>query len=167
MGFTEAILPYFRSSGSHASLFRAMCLDITHDLDIDRASVWVAEGISRDLVLQAGFDRRDCSFDAGTTLPSAMHPLYFAELLVQEFIQVDEALADMRVASMRASYLVPEGVVALLDHIVAGPGGRAVVLCCEQAATGHRPWRDKDRQYLVAMTRLLDQALRESWKSGA
>ncbi|MFM2043326.1 MAG: hypothetical protein RLY86_1902 [Pseudomonadota bacterium] len=141
-------------------VFRAVCLDICHDLDMDRASVWGFQANDPVLVMAAGFDRRHCRFETGQSIQAAAHPGYFHELYTSDLIEVGDALTDPRLASLRDGYLVPAGVVALLDLVSVDAVDRAIVLCCEQTEHCRRPWRPKDRAYLSAMARLVGLSAR-------
>lgn len=155
MRFIESALRRAGGAADWLIVHRAICLDICHDLDVDRASVWTGLRRGGDLTMAAGFDRRVCQFDSGAVLRSADHPVYVAELIARDFIVVEDAGGDPRVASLRSRYLAPEGVTALLDHCVEDGTGGCLILCCEQTAGGNRRWRPKDREYLAATTQLL------------
>jgi len=82
------------------------------------------------------------------TLTEAEFRLYL-EVLSRGGVYIsNDTLSDPALASMRASYLVPSNVLALMDAAIAINGMVVGVICCEQI--GHtREWRQREVTALI------------------
>lgn len=79
------------------------------------------------------------ALEAPAALADAEFADYFDALTRRAVYVSEDTLADARLAAMRETYLLPQGVGALLDAAVGVNGSSWGVLCCEHRG-GSRRW---------------------------
>ena len=103
-------------------------------LACSQVSVWALHGVAAARVMQrvGGFDATSQQPLAGSAaLLDTEYAGYFDTLTRNGLYVCDDTLADTRLAAMRESYLIPQGIRALLDAAVGVNGSTWGVLCCE------------------------------------
>ena len=108
-----------------------------------RVSVWrltaAAASTGRVLECLASYDPTPLPAASRASLSEDEFGPYLAVLANQGVYVSGDALADPALAPMRASYLVPGRVEALMDAAISMNGAIVGVVCCEQVG-GRRDW---------------------------
>ncbi len=101
-----------------------------------RVNIWrlVAGAGARDSVLEcvASYDPSPLAAPSRASLPEAEFSLYFRVLAHEGVYVSSDTFVDPTLEPMRASYLVPGLVEALMDAAIAINGAIVGVVCCEQ-----------------------------------
>jgi diguanylate cyclase len=119
-------------------------------LDVSRVSFWHFEE-PQQYIRCEHMHRVDRNTPLGPTLlRRSDFPNYFNSLCQQLVIAVEDASQDPRTAELRASYLAPLDVRAILDVPVRAFGRYLGVLCHEQSGTT-REWTREDETFAAAV----------------
>ncbi len=108
-------------------------------LQVQIAGIWLLDEECRTLTQFCGYDAALDRFDNGIALSALDYPRYFDELMSGRAIAAADARHDPATSEFREGYLVPLGILSMLDAAIR-VGGRIVgMVCCEH--TGHvRHW---------------------------
>ena len=126
----------------------------TATLEAGRAGVWMLDDFGRTLVCADLYSRAGRAHGTETSLSREFHPAYFAAIESEKSVAVNDATRDVRVADMRANYLVPHGIGATLDAPIRMRGYVVGVLCVEHLG-GPREWTEDEKVFAGC---LADQA---------
>ena len=110
---------------------------------VQRVGFWVFEDSDTRLRCIAAYDsEKDAYFDGGS-LPVSACPSYFEAVRSEYVLAVSDTATDPVVADLRASYLEPAGITAMLDLPVRRHGKLVGVLCHEHIGPA-RIWDDQE-----------------------
>lgn len=135
-------------------VFREACRDVVDQVGVVRAGIWFFNLAGDCLTCECLYDRRTDEFIIGTVLAECDYPDYFAALRRELRVVADDAERHPATAAFADTYLRPNGIRALLDHVVRAGDVPVAVLCCEDAAADRR-WTRDDELYLQQMAVLL------------
>jgi PAS domain S-box-containing protein len=127
------------ASGDFIAGLRLITESGAHTLGVDSASVWLFDEDRATLRCLDRFDADSQTHRYDIALTAAHHPEYFAALTTDRSVAVSNTHTDPRTASLRADYLLPWGVGALLDAPIRLAGKLIGVTCLEQHESG-RAW---------------------------
>ncbi|WP_440054109.1 sensor domain-containing diguanylate cyclase [Pseudoalteromonas sp. T1lg65] len=133
--------------------FQSFLLDILEEgrttLAISRVSVWLFDDIENPTQL-LNVANTDWPLEStATSLPKLNYeqfPSYFNAINSGETIAAHNAMSDPRTVEFRDAYLVPEGIVTMLDAVIFKNGIPHGVLCCEGNAS-IRSWHKDEVAY--------------------
>lgn len=131
-------------------------------LDVARLSVWRlnrdADEIECVSLHQSTSPVRD---GAGTRVPRHVCPAYFAALEAERMIDARDARTDPRTSGFTDSYLLPNGIGAMLDVPLRQAGGTLGVLCAEHVG-GPRTWTVDEQNFTMSVANLLAAAVADA-----
>jgi signal transduction histidine kinase len=105
-------------------------------LDVERVSVWEFTEDRKALICLDLFIRSTRAHERPRPVSSC--PRYLATLESSLTLAADDARGDPRTNELTESYLVPHGVVSMLDAPIRRDGRLVGVVCHEQIGTPHR-----------------------------
>jgi diguanylate cyclase (GGDEF)-like protein/PAS domain S-box-containing protein len=111
----------------------------TELLRVDRASVWHFDKHRLSIECLELFDSRTQLHSRGMVIAKEQAHRYFEALARERCIAADDAATDRRTSQFRDSYLVPQGIGALLDAPIFVRGEMVGVVCHEHVG-GPRHW---------------------------
>lgn len=123
-----------------ASLICERCLGLT---DVRYISVWMLDPDQAMLRSIARYDRTTRSFCAEIAISGSDVTEELAILRNATQIASDDALTDQRLEGVRESYLRPQGITAVLEHVIRVSGKDVGLLSLEQTGKP-RPWKPSD-----------------------
>jgi len=127
-------------------------------LSVQRLGVWATEPGADHLRCLCLFDTDTGRSTAGMCLPYDRYPRYFQALKEHAYISAVDAQADPRTAELRDSYLVPLGIVSMLDAPLLSPDGYHGVLCIEHTGS-KRQWTVGEERFSGAIADLVSLAI--------
>lgn len=126
-------------SGDFEPAVRTIAETAAGALDAARASVWLLDEAHLVLRCVAMYEREAARHSRGDVLLARDYPAYFAALESERVVDARDAQRDPRTRELRASYLAPLGIGAMLDASVR-VGGRVVGVVCHEHLGGPREW---------------------------
>lgn len=123
-----------------------------------RASVWTFSPDRRRLVCRDLYDTRTKRHSNGDEISAGDYPAYFASLQEDRFISAHTAVTDWRTCELKARYLEPLDIGAMLDTGVLVRGQLAGVLCIEHVG-GTRRWTADEEVVAGALSDFVTLAL--------
>lgn len=128
-------------------LFRAICMDTSHQLDADKTSVWTFDLGQTLIECRCGYDALSEQFSSGQILRRADYPVYFQSIIYENIVCAPQARLQAATREFTETYFKPAGIVSLLDYILHDHGRPYGIICCENRRA-IRPWSDADQDYL-------------------
>jgi diguanylate cyclase (GGDEF)-like protein/PAS domain S-box-containing protein len=110
-----------------------------HTLGVDRVSVWLFNADHSELVCSVLYRREKDAVESGATLQARDYPRYFAVMEESRVVAAENARTDPRTSEFTDGYLVPHGIVSMMDVPVRLRGRLVGVVCHETIGTS-RPW---------------------------
>jgi len=144
--------------GDLAGAARAVTQLAAVALEVDRASVWLLEDDDRQLRCWDLHERDAHTHTGGATLAVTDFPAYFQALVADRTIAASGAGTDPRTAELAGSYLVPLGIVSLLDSPIR-LGGRVVGVVSHETRGEPRVWSPDDIAFAGQVADQMAQAV--------
>ncbi len=119
-------------------------------LDVDRCGLWLLSDDGRRLYCAGLHDREGRRAEDEPQLDAPRHPAYMAAVSEKEAMPIEDVAADARTRELRASYLTPRRIGAMLDAPLYFDGKLRGVICNEHVG-GPRSWTDDERTFCVAV----------------
>jgi len=133
-------------------------------LRVERAGVWVFLDDRSALRCYDLFERSKNEHSEGAVLYARDFPTYFRAMEQRRDIPADLAVTDPLTQEFRENYLVPLGIVSLLDAPIYREGRVMGVVCHEQVGTPRR-WSSEERDFAASVADIcalkLETALRQ------
>jgi PAS domain S-box-containing protein len=133
---------------------RSILRAVADTLTVERVSMWRIDGDRRAIRCVSMFVRTAKHFESGPVLLREAAPDYFAALERDRVIASENVLADPRTRELTETYLVPNGIGAMLDIPLRKDAAMTGVLCCEHVG-GPREWMIDEQNFAVSSANLI------------
>ncbi len=157
-----ALLDLTRNTILQSGLLEHALKEITHTaaktLNVSRAGIWFLNGDSSVLQCKDLYESSSDSHSSGMEMHADTYPNYFRELGSHIIIDAADATADPRTAEFANTYLIPNGIRAMLDVPIRFKGKLVGVLCHEHSGAP-RSWMLEEQQFSAAVASLVCLAL--------
>jgi transcriptional regulator with GAF, ATPase, and Fis domain len=157
-----ALLQLLRRDWPAAAVLRQALDDIVRlsgkILEVDRCGVWMLTEDGRHLRCAALHDALGRNADDEPPLEASQHPAYLAAVSEKEAMPIENVATDARMRELRASYIAPRGIGAMLDAPLYFEGRLRGVICHEHVG-GPRAWTDDERTFSVAVAATAARAI--------
>ncbi|MBN1514151.1 MAG: PAS domain S-box protein [Phycisphaerae bacterium] len=127
-------------------------------LKVDRVGVWLLEEDDRQLRCRDLHERAAHTHISGATLALTDFPAYFRALVADRAIDASDARTDPRTSELAGPYMVPLGIVSLLDSPIR-LGGRVVGVVSHEVRGEPRVWSPDDIAFAGQVADQMAQAL--------
>jgi PAS domain S-box-containing protein len=135
-------------------------------LGVERLGMWRFDG-DRSRIHCAGLYRLTPDFfEAGAVLHRRDAPRYFDALERERVIAAADAGADPRTREFRDTYLVPNGIGAMLDVPLRHDNATIGVLCAEHTG-GARQWTVDEQNFAISVANLIAVAIADEERQTA
>jgi PAS domain S-box-containing protein len=125
-------------------------------LNVQRAGIWMLNEDSSQLVCHSLWDAAFRTHSKGEILLTSSYPAYFEAITNQSLLSANDARHDPRTKEMKAPYLLPAGIYAMLDAAIHKNGKLAGVVCLEH--TGEtRPWHSDEEAFVSTIAAMTGQ----------
>lgn len=135
------------------ALSRAMFVSAM-TLEVSRVGLWRFSADRRSIRVDPMFERERGVWSAGQTLDLTRYPTYAEALESRRAVRADDARTDPRTRELLVDYLLPAGIVAMLDAPVFR-GGEVVAVVCHEHTGPARSWTDRDVDFAVSVADML------------
>src|SRR5262245_57823876 len=138
-------------------------------LETERVGIWLFVDERRAIRCYDLFERDSDAHSEGAILRAADFPAYFRTLEERRAILAEDARADPQTSELRAAYLEPLGIAAMLDVPVYRAGKVVGVLCHETRSLRRFTSEECDFATTVAdgIARQLEEAARRDAEARA
>jgi transcriptional regulator with GAF, ATPase, and Fis domain len=126
-------------------------------LEVDRCGIWLLSDDGRRLLCTALEDRAGRKAEEEPDLEASQHPAYLAAVSEKETMPIEDVGTDARMRELRAKYISPRGIGAMLDAPLYLEGRLRGVICHEHVG-GPRVWKDDERTFSVAVAAVASRA---------
>lgn len=149
------------SRGDLNSALREITEAAARGIGVSRVNVWLFE--ENDTVLRClhHYEARSGSADVSLELRITNAPAYFEAITRARLISVEDAEVDPRTTELRASYLRPLGIRAMLDAGIR-LRGRLVGVTCLEHLGDTRTWRNEEELFAGSLADVVALALQAS-----
>jgi two-component system, sensor histidine kinase and response regulator len=151
-----------RSSALHQGDLEAALTQITqastHNLGVERASVWLLNEAGTKLHCLDLFEKLYNRHSCGIELAASDYPAYFQALQQDQPLAAENAHTDPRTREFSETYLTPLGIASMLDTPIRINGKTAGVICLEHIGT-FRQWTPEDQNFARSLADLVSLAL--------
>ena len=163
--FNEALGQLSRSNvlekqGLQAA-FRQITEVTSRALDVERVSIWLFDENRTKIICQDLYLRSDHEHDDGAELAAIDYPSYFASLIENRTIAVNDAHGDPRTREFSENFLKPLGIVSTLDAPIRFLGKNIGVVCNEQVGEP-RQWSPEEETFVASIADFLTMVIETS-----
>ncbi len=139
---------------------------VANTLEVERVSMWRIDNHRRAIHCVCMFQRTANRFESGAVLLREAAPDYFDALERDRIISAENVLVDPRTREFKESYLVPNGIGAMLDIPLRQDDTMTGVLCSEHVG-GPREWMVDEQHFALSSANLIavaaaDEDLRDA-----
>lgn len=154
------------SRGGFDEELRDILSAVANTLQVDRVSMWRIDDDRRAIRCVCMFHRTGNRFESGAVLPRETAPDYFDALERDRVIAAENVLTDPRTREFKESYLVPNGIGAMLDIPLRQDNRMTGVLCSEHLGSP-REWMFDEQNFAASSANLIaiaaiDEELRDA-----
>jgi PAS domain S-box-containing protein len=138
-------------------------------LHVERVSMWQIDDARRTISCLQMYRAATNQFEAGAVLHRDDAPDYFAALERDRVIAAENVLTDHRTREFKDTYLIPNGIGAMLDVPLRQDDEMYGVLCCEHVGKP-REWMVDEQNFAIGVSNLIvvaatDEELRQTKKA--
>lgn len=138
-------------SGHPQQAFPAMTEHAAGTFAVERASIWLFDEAQSALVLQDLYEATPRRHSQGTTLSTREYPSYLRALETEPYsLAAHAARTDPRTRELAPSYLVPLGIVSMLDAPIRRHGRVVGVLCLEHVGA-LKTWTSEEEAFAASL----------------
>jgi signal transduction histidine kinase len=155
-----------RTSGSLCEALRDLARTAARALEVSRVSLWFFLDGGRLIRCACLHEEGRCSSDGSAVLAVGDFPRYFRALEGRRVVALasgdDSGIAD----EMRAAYMDPLGIHAMLDAAVFRGGAMAGIVCHEHTG-GPRTWTEAEGEFAAAVADTIARLYEEHERAAA
>lgn len=123
-------------------------------LGIKRINVWLFSETRKQLVCIANYDAEAKSFDKGEVINEVDIPNYFAHLLTDEILAINNIETDPITQDLKDNYCKEHNIYSMMDVPIHVEGNLAGVMCYEQVGE-FKEWTDEEQFFALAINQLV------------
>ena len=142
-------------------------------VSIERAGIWVLDESGEELQCLSLYETKSGEHSSGTILQTKTFPRYFAAILEESRINVENAQEDPRTSELAEGYLKPLGITSMLDASIIIDGKLKGVISLEHVGDPRKWHADEEtfastlasmaaQVFIVAERKQLEEALQQS-----
>ncbi len=151
---TELTGRYADRRGGFDEELRDILRAAANTLKVERVSMWRIDDQRHAIHCVCMFHRTANRYESGAELPREAAPDYFDALERDRVIAAENVLTDPRTREFKHSYLVPNGIGAMLDIPLRQDDKMTGVLCSEHVG-GPREWMVDEQNFALSTANLI------------
>jgi len=144
--------------GERAEGFHVITEVAAQSLQVARTSIWFFTEARVALHCADFFELPTSHHSSGSELSRSTYPRYFAELATEEVIAADHAQTDPKTSELTAGYLIPLGIMSMLDVPIRSAGKMVGVICHEHIGPP-RVWTVEEQQFAASVANTVSLVL--------
>ncbi len=130
-------------------------------LEVSRVGIWFFDPGHTEIICRNLFRRDKNRHDSGLVLKASDYPAYFRVLEESCVIAASDALADSRTKEFAVTYLIPAGIVSMMD-VPIHRQGRVVGIICHEHTGAQRDWTLEEQQFAMSVSDIVAYAIEAS-----
>ncbi len=147
--------------GQLQEAFRVIAETAGWFMRVRRVGIWLYNEDRSSIMLQDLFERQRATHSSGTILQASDFPSYFHALEIEELaIDAADAKRDSRTRDLAETYLLPEGIGAMLDAPIR-MNGRVIGVLCHEHIGGPRTWSAEEISFASSLATVVTVAIQE------
>lgn len=147
--------------GQLQAAFRVIAETAGWFMRVRRVGIWLYNEDRTSITLQDLFERNRATHSSGTILQASDFPSYFHALEIEELaIDAADASRDSRTRDLAETYLLPEGIGAMLDAPIR-MNGRVIGVLCHEHIGGPRTWSAEEISFASSLATVVTVAIQE------
>ncbi len=146
------------ASGDISDVKRALAEAASEAVGVERVSIWLFSDDQRIFTCTELYDTVTGRHSEGLTLDTAEYPHYFSVIRNMGRINSGDALSDSRLEELRDKYLLPNGVVSLLDAGIF-TGGMLRGLVSFEKVGEQKYWEPDEEIFASTVSVMISQRL--------
>jgi PAS domain S-box-containing protein len=151
---------YVDPSGGFGDRLRAILPIAADALHVERLSMWRIAEDGLTIECAGLYQQTGGRHESGAVLRREEAPAYFEAITRERVIAAGDAATDPRTRAFRDSYLVPNGIGAMLDVPLRQSNTTVGVLCAEHVG-GPRTWTIDEQNFAISVANLIVVAIVE------
>jgi PAS domain S-box-containing protein len=151
---------YVDPSGGFGDRLRAILPIAAEALRVERLSMWRIANDRATITCAGLFQRTGGRHECGAVLHRQDAPAYFEAIERDRVIAAGDAVTDPRTRAFRDSYLIPNGIGAMLDVPLRQSNTTVGVLCAEHVGAP-RAWTIDEQNFAISVANLIVVAIVE------
>ncbi len=145
-------------AGDTGELFRRIAELDARTIGADRVSIWMFNSDHSAITCLECYTPSPEETASGMQLARANYPRYFQALDEDRIIAADYAMTDERTREFARSYLMPLGIVSMLD-VPIRRGGQTVGIICHEYKGSEKTWDPLEQDFAASAADLVASAL--------
>lgn len=125
-------------------------------LNVEQVGIWMFDQEKTELECIDQFEASKEKHSAGLVLKMSDYPKYFEAIRKERTIACNNARTDPRTSEFTEGYLVPLGIVSMIDSSILVSGERLGVICVEHVGE-LREWKDDEIAFIDEISGQLAQ----------
>lgn len=142
------------------NFLRLITETIATALKVSRASHWEFRDDGATLCCTDLYDATSGGHSSGESLDTSLFPGYFDVIRGEATIAVHDALKDPRMAGLVEGYILPLGILSILEAGVYSEGCLTGVICIESVDVA-RDWHPDEESFIAAVATFVGQYFSE------
>ncbi|MCK4865045.1 MAG: response regulator [Gammaproteobacteria bacterium] len=143
------------------AFFSIVTQRVVEVLKVARVSIWMLDENNKQIICRKLFDLHDDVWSSGFVLKKDDYPKYFLTLENNTVISASNALTHPATSGFSESYLIPQGIGAMLYLPIRKRGLLIGVICCEHVG-GVRNWCVDEKNFVLGLADLVSLNIESS-----
>ncbi len=149
-------------SGDPQQAFPVITEHAVRTCAVERAGIWLFDETRSTLILQDLFEATSKHHLRGTTLSTGDCPTYFHALETEPYaLALNDAQTDSRTSELTPTYLIPLGIVGMLDAPIRRHGRVVGVVCLNHIGPA-RAWTTEEQTFATSLAAMATLTLEAS-----
>lgn len=127
-------------------------------MDVKRVNIWEIDKEFSSIKSLVNYDESRGGFTENQTLYRYQLPNYFNLMQTEEIIVTQDALNSPKTAEIRENYVIPFGIISMLDTPIRIEGKMVGVICFEDTKQ-KRAWNVSEQNFAVSIAQIIAQTL--------
>lgn len=127
-------------------------------MEVSRINIWEFDESFNSIQSIVNYDKDKGGFTENLKLYKHQLPHYFSLMQIEEIIPTTDAQNNPRTAEIRENYILPFGIISLLDVPIRIEGKMMGVVCFEDT-TQQREWNVSEQNFAVVIAQIIAQTI--------
>ena len=145
-------------NGNLEEALHEIVLIASNTMEVTRMNVWKFDEGFSSIQNLVNYDKNESGFTENITLYRHQLPNYFNLMQIEEVIVTPDAMNDPRTTEIKDNYIIPFGILSMLDIPIRIEGKMVGVVCFEDTQQ-QRQWNVSEQNFAVSIAQIIAQTL--------
>lgn len=141
-------------SGDLQAAIQDICQIGANNLEVERVSVWFYDNDRSKLCCIDLYELSKQKHSQGIELAKTDYAIYFEILERERLIVANNAISEPQTSCFAETYLIPQGIVSILDVAISLRDRIVGVICCEQVGVP-RQWAIEEQNFATSLAQMV------------